>query len=94
VSGSCRTRIPGWSNLRVYWTNAVGFRFTWEHLGSPATDLAVLTTIMGGSRSAGNNTGCGNDMAGSDGDIPGSSSNYSRAVGEKHHLVWECCWCI
>jgi len=30
VSESCRTRIPGWSNPRVDWTNAVAFRCTWN----------------------------------------------------------------
>ena len=30
VTGSCRNRIPGWSNYRVYWTDAVAFRCTWE----------------------------------------------------------------
>jgi len=35
VFESCRTRILGWSNPRVDWTDAVAFRCTWEHLGAP-----------------------------------------------------------
>jgi len=34
VSESCRTRITGWSNCTVYWTDVVAFRCTWEHLGA------------------------------------------------------------
>jgi hypothetical protein len=47
VSVSCRTRITGWPNPRVYWTDAVAFRCTWEHLGAPVTRLGALTTSMG-----------------------------------------------
>jgi len=34
VSESCRTRITGWSNPRVYWTDVVAFKCTWKHLGA------------------------------------------------------------
>jgi len=39
VSESCRTRITGWSNCRVYWTDVVAFRCTWEYLGAPGSTL-------------------------------------------------------
>jgi len=47
VSESSRTRIPGWSNPRVDWTNTVAFRCTWEHLGVPATRLGAPMTSVG-----------------------------------------------
>jgi len=34
VSESCRTRITGWSNPRVYWTDVLAFKYTWKHLGA------------------------------------------------------------
>ena len=79
VSESCRTRIPGWSNPRVYWTNAVAIRCTWEHLGAPATSLGAAGSASGNPLSVYHK--------------PGSTSNHCRAVWEKRHLLWECCWC-
>jgi hypothetical protein len=32
-------------------------------------------------------------LPGSTGDMSGSTSNHSRAVWEKQHLLWEYCWC-
>ena len=46
VSESCRTRIPGRSNPRDFWTHAVAFRCTWEHLGAPMTSLGAPTTSL------------------------------------------------
>jgi len=73
VSESCQPRIPGWSNPRVYWTDAVAFRCTWEHLGALAISLGVLTTSLGGPGSAG-------DKPESAEHKPGSTLNHSRAV--------------
>jgi len=47
VSESCPTRITGWSDPRVYCTNAVAIRCSWEHMGSPTTSLGALTTSLG-----------------------------------------------
>jgi len=33
------------------------------------------------------------DIPGCASDMSGSTSNHSRAVWGKHHLLWECCWC-
>jgi len=41
VSESSRTRIPGLTNPRVFWTDAVAFRCTWKHLGAPTTSLGA-----------------------------------------------------
>jgi hypothetical protein len=41
VSQSCRTRIAGWSNPRVYRTNAVALKCTWKQLGAPTTSLGA-----------------------------------------------------
>jgi len=57
VFESCRTRIAGRSNPRVYWTDAVVLRCTWEHLGAPVTSLGAPTTNQGAPGSAGNKTG-------------------------------------
>jgi hypothetical protein len=53
VSESCRTRIPGWSNPRVYRTDAVSFRCTWERLGVPATSLGAPATSLGAPTTSG-----------------------------------------
>jgi len=52
-SEHCRTRIPWWSNPRVYWNDAVTIRCTWEplrvqatSLGAPTTHLAAPTTHL------------------------------------------------
>jgi len=51
----------------------------WEHLRAPGTSLEALTTSLGAPGSAGNKSW--------------STSNQSRAVWEKQHLLSECCWC-
>jgi hypothetical protein len=43
----CLTKTQRWSNPRVYWTNRVAFRCTWEHLGALATCLIAPTTSLG-----------------------------------------------
>jgi len=83
VSESCQTRIAGWLNPRVYWTDAVGFRCTWEHLGAPMTSLEAPGCT-------GNKPGSPDQKPGSPDDKPGSKSNQGRAVREKH-LLWEYC---
>jgi len=50
VFGSCRTRIPGWSDPRVVWTDAMAFRCTWEPLGVPLTSLGAPTASLGAPR--------------------------------------------
>ena len=50
IFGSCRTRIQGWSNPRVDWTDAVAFSCPWEYLGPPVTNLVAPTTILGAHR--------------------------------------------
>jgi len=47
VSESCRTRIPGWSNCRVDWSDPLAFRWTWEHLTAPATGRGAPMTSLG-----------------------------------------------
>jgi len=86
VSESCRTRIPGWSNPRVYWTDGVDSRRTWEHLGAPATCLGVPMTTLGAPGTACNKPGSASHK-------PGSTSNHSWAVWEKQHLLREHCCC-
>jgi len=82
VSESCRTRIPGWANPRVNWTDAVAFRCTWEHLGAPATSLGAPTTSLGAPGSASDKPGSANHKPGSANHKPGSTSNHCRAVWE------------
>jgi len=84
VSESCQTRIPGWSNPRVDWTDAVAFMSTWKHLGGPATRLGVPMTWLGVPGSAGNNSASANDNLGSASNSCGSTSNHSRAVRENN----------
>ena len=69
VSESCRTRIPGWSNPRVYWTDAVAFRCTWEHLGAPAT-------FLGAPRITVEQSGKNNIFFGTAAGAPGNHSYY------------------
>ena len=87
MSGSCRTRIPGWSNRRVYWTDAVVFRCTWEHLREPGTSLGALTTSLGASGSADDKPGSTDNKSGSTNGKSGSILNHYRAVREKHLLL-------
>ena len=41
MSESCRTRIPGWSNPILDWTDAVAFMCAGKDLGVPATSLGA-----------------------------------------------------
>jgi hypothetical protein len=79
VSEMCRTRIPGWSNPRVDWTNAVALRCTWEHLGALAAKLGALTTSLEAPRSARGKPVSADHK-------PGSTLTHCRAVWEKHLL--------
>jgi len=85
MSESCRTRNTGWSNPRVNWTDVVGFRWTWEHIGVPAASLEALTTNLGAPGSAGNMPQSVNQKPESANDRPGSILNHSKAVWERHH---------
>jgi len=44
VFGSYWTRIPGWSKLRVDWTDAVAFRCTWERWQNICVDIEGLVS--------------------------------------------------
>jgi len=99
VSESCQTRIPGSSNPRVFWTNALDFSCTWEHLGAPATSqeattrsLGATTRSLGAPGSASDKSESNNHKPGST-DKSGSTLNHCTPVWEKHHLLWECYWC-
>jgi hypothetical protein len=74
VCERCRSSIPGWSNPRVYWTDAVDFRCIWEHLGVPVASLGAPTTSLGAPVSANHTHGCANHKPGSANHKPGSTS--------------------
>jgi len=83
VSGSCRTRIPWWSNPRGNWTDAAAFMCTWEHLGAPATrrrapttSLGVLATRLGAPRLTVEQSGIHNIFFGNAAGVPGNHSYY------------------
>jgi hypothetical protein len=57
VFGSCRTRIPGWSNLGVDCTDAVAFWCTWERWRQICEDTGGLVTISGAPGNAGHKLG-------------------------------------
>jgi len=57
-----------------------------DYLGVPVTSLGAPTTSLGAPGSTG-------DKPGSAGDKSGRASNHCRAVWEKQHLLWQCCWC-
>ena len=82
VSESCQTRIPGWSNSRVDWNDAVAFRCTWEHLGAPGANLGATTTSLGAPGTPDDRPGCADRKPGCADNKPGSTSNHSRAVCE------------
>jgi len=46
VSESFQTSIPGWSNSRVYWTDAVAFKYTRDYPGVPATSLGGILSFL------------------------------------------------
>jgi len=106
LSESCRTRIPGWSNPRVTWTDTEVFRCTWEHLGAPITGLGASGSAGDKLRGAGHkpwsashkcwSTGhkpwSAGNMPGCANEQPESPSNHSRAVWEKQHLLSERYW--
>jgi hypothetical protein len=83
VSESCWTRITGWPNPRVYWTDAVAFRCTWEHLGAPVTRLGTPTTSLdapatslGSPRITVEQSGRNNIFFGNTAGAPGNHSYY------------------
>jgi hypothetical protein len=94
VSESCRTRIPGWPNPGVYWTDAVAFRCIPEHLGALATCQGVLTTSLGAPGSVSDKPSSADQKPGSADDKPGNTSNHGWAVWETHLLWghWCCAW--
>jgi len=65
VSGCCRTRIPGWSNLRGYWNVVVAFRWTWEHWQKLSIEIAGLVTTRGAPGGTDDNPGSPNNNPGS-----------------------------
>jgi len=72
---SWQMRIPRWSNVRVDWIDAVASSSARKHLDVPATSMGLPTTSLEAGQSTGHQ--------------PGSTSNHSRAVCEKQHLLWE-----
>jgi len=54
---SCRTRITGWSNTWVDWTDAIAFRYTWEHRQQICQDIKDPVTTRWTSGNAGNKPG-------------------------------------
>ena len=76
VSESCRTRIPGWSNPRVHWTDAVAFRCTWERLGAPATSLGAPATSLGAPQITVEQSGRNNIFFGNTAGAPVNDSYY------------------
>jgi len=54
VFGSCRTRIPQWSNSRVDWTHAVTFSCTWECGHLICENIAGFVTTWEASGNVGN----------------------------------------
>jgi len=52
VSGRSWTRITGWLNSSVYWTNEVAFRWTWEHWHKIKVHIGGLLILRGVFRSA------------------------------------------
>ena len=81
MSESCQTRIPGWSNSRVDWADAVAFRCTWEHLGAPETRLGAPTTSLGAPAASLGSPRITVEQSGRNniffGNAAGASGNYS-----------------
>jgi len=77
-SGSCRTWIPGWSNSRVCWTNAVTCRCTWKHLQKIYVDAAGLVRTWGASGSTDNK--------------PGSIWELQQQLRKRRWHALECWW--
>lgn len=87
--GNCQTRILGWSNPRVNWTDALVFRYTWERWQYIRSNIDGLVTTSGASGRAGEKPGStgvmhgsASDNSGSADDKPGSTSDNSRSAGE------------
>jgi len=103
VTESCRTRIPGWWNPRVYCTDAVAFRCTWEHLWAPTSSLGAPGSTWEYLGAPATSLGVpttllwaprsSGDKTGSTDHKPGSTLNHCRAVWENHHLLWLHSWC-
>jgi len=68
VSGSCRTRIPGWSNPIVYWSDAAAFKCNWENRQTIWVVIEGLVTPRGAPGST-------KDKPGGAEDKPGSADN-------------------
>jgi len=80
-------------SCRISWSAGENFVCIWEHLDAPesAGDKPGSADYIPGSaeelpRRAGDKPRCAGNKS-------GSTSNYSRAVCEKHYLLWERCWC-
>jgi len=73
VSGSCWTRITGWSNPRVYWTGAVAFRFTCDQERNIYVDIGGFVTTRRAPGSA-------NDKPGSVDNKPGGTWEHLKSV--------------
>jgi hypothetical protein len=86
VSESCRTRIPGWSNPRVDWTDAEALRCTWEHLGAPMTSLGAPATSLGAPQITVEKSGR-NIFFGNTAGAPGNhSSTYHSTIVQTHEF--------
>jgi len=86
VFQSCQTRIPGCSNPRVDWADAVAFRCSWERWQQLCKDIRRLVTTRGASGSADDKPGCAGNM-------PGSTSKYRGQAWERQDHLWEWCRC-
>ena len=84
--GSCRTGIPGWSNPRVDWTDAVAFRCTWERWQKIWVDIGGLVTTrehlgapvtsLGAPQITVEQSGKNNIFFGNATGVPGNQSYY------------------
>jgi len=85
LSESCWTRIPGWSNSRVYRIYTAALRGTWKDLASAATNLVAPTTCE--------------RAPGSEADKPTHANhNHGRTLNlsgivRKNYLLWASCRC-
>jgi len=88
--GGCQTRIPGWSNRRVDWTNAVAFRCTWKCWRQKCKDIGGLVTSRRGPVSICQKAGDAsemyehaNNMCRCGGKIPGRTSSIREQAGKR-----------
>jgi len=72
----------------------------WERLGALATSLVTATSSLGAPKtsvradgSADEKPGCTDNVHGRAGDKSVCTLHQSRAVWDKQHHLWECCWC-